>query len=93
MVYLQDVITLISCLTEQANVHGYSLEQPSKGSWAIQTVTPKSLQTTTFSCGLWVLATIGAVLSGKHVTGMTEDDISLFRTALVHHVLGLPVFQ
>jgi hypothetical protein len=87
----QDILTLVKCLVEQANAHGHPLQSHMGSTWDIQMLTSQPLQTSTISCGLWVLATIGAVLSGKHVTGMTEADMVPFRTILLQRVLTLPV--
>ena len=41
-------------------------------------------------CGLWVLATISAVLRGFHVAKLVEEDMVHFRTLLLSHLLVLP---
>ena len=32
-----------------------------------------------YDCGLWVLATVAAVLRGHDATGLTENDMLAFR--------------
>ena len=49
------------------------------------------MQTNSVDCGLWVLATIAAVLRGFHVTGIAEQDMVHFRVLLLWHLLILPV--
>jgi hypothetical protein len=49
------------------------------------------LQTNGYDCGVWVLASIAAVLRGFDVTGFSETDIPWFRQFIMYHVLSLPV--
>lgn len=49
------------------------------------------MQTNSIDCGLWVLATIAAVLRGFQVTGLVERDMVYFRALLLKHLLVLPV--
>jgi Ulp1 family protease len=48
------------------------------------------MQTTTYDCGLWVLAGIAAGLRGRHFTGLSEADMRTFRRRLFHIVSDLP---
>ena len=47
------------------------------------------VQLNDYDCGLWVLATIAAVLRGFDVTGLTELHIPAFRRYLHRLVLTL----
>ena len=47
------------------------------------------IQTNNHDCGLWVLATIAAVLRGFDVTGLAERHMLWFRGYLHHLVLTL----
>jgi Ulp1 family protease len=49
------------------------------------------LQTNSYDCGLWVLASIAAVLQGFDMTGFSETDMPWFRQFLISQVLTLPV--
>jgi hypothetical protein len=51
------------------------------------------LQTNAYDCGVWVLASIAAVLHGFDVTGFSEADIPWFRQFLMYHILLLPVLS
>jgi len=44
-----------------------------------------------YDCGLWVLATVAAVLRGHDATGLTENDMLAFRYYLRSFVLLMPV--
>ena len=45
--------------------------------------------TSSYSCGLWVLAVIAAVLRGCHMTSLVEDDMGDLRRAILRHVIYL----
>jgi hypothetical protein len=79
----------VTGLIGQANDHGHALPS-SPQPWDIRTVTPRLLQTSTYDCGLWVLAAIAAVLAGRHLPGLKEEDMGGFRSQLYHLVLSLP---
>jgi Ulp1 family protease len=49
------------------------------------------LQTNGYDCGVWVLASVAAVLRGFDVTGFSEPDIPWFRQFIMYHILSLPV--
>jgi hypothetical protein len=49
------------------------------------------LQTNGYDCGVWVLASIAAVLRGFDVMGFSETDIPWFRQFIMYHVLSLPI--
>jgi hypothetical protein len=48
------------------------------------------LQTNGHDCGVWVLASVAAVLRGFDVTGFSEADMPWFRQFLLYHILSLP---
>ncbi|KAH6893755.1 hypothetical protein BKA70DRAFT_1118807 [Coprinopsis sp. MPI-PUGE-AT-0042] len=58
--------------------------------WDIRVLLGSPVQTTSHSCGLWVLASIGAVLSARHMTGLSEKDMLSFRAILLSQVRLLP---
>ncbi|KAF8120229.1 hypothetical protein EV363DRAFT_1191626 [Boletus edulis] len=60
-------------------------------SWMAYPVTVFPLQSNNYDCGIWVLASIAAVLRGYDVTGLSEGDITCFRQYLHALVLSLPV--
>ncbi|KAG2048172.1 hypothetical protein BDR06DRAFT_896156, partial [Suillus hirtellus] len=47
-------------------------------------------QTNGYDCGVWVLAAIAAVLRGRHVTGLCEDDMHHLRHYLRALILSVP---
>jgi Ulp1 family protease len=48
------------------------------------------VQTNGHDCGVWVLATVAAVIHGFDSTGLKEVEIADFRRYLYHLVLALP---
>ena len=46
-------------------------------------------QTNSYDCGVWVLASITAVLRGFDVTGLQEADISAFRYFLLDLIVKM----
>jgi Ulp1 family protease len=46
-----------------------------------------------YDCGVWVLASIAAVLRGFDVTGFGEVDMPWFRQFLISHILSLPMLS
>ena len=58
--------------------------------WVIQPLITAPVQTTMFSCGLWVLAAVAAILRGHHTTGVCEREIAEFRMLLYKWSLTLP---
>lgn len=51
------------------------------------------LQNNDFDCGLWVLATIFAVVRGNHITGLHEWDMDNLRRYMRTMVLALPALS
>lgn len=49
------------------------------------------LQTNDYDCGIWLLASVAAILRGYDVTGLDEGNILHFRQYLEALVLSLPV--
>ena len=49
------------------------------------------IQTNDYDCGLWVLASVAAVLRGHDATGLTESNMLAFRYYLRSCVLSIPV--
>ncbi|KAG0700906.1 hypothetical protein DFH29DRAFT_806962, partial [Suillus ampliporus] len=47
--------------------------------WVARPLTLKPLQTNGYDCGVWVLATIIAVLCGQQLTQLREDEMSDLR--------------
>lgn len=48
------------------------------------------VQTNGYDCGVWVLAAVAAVLRGRHVTGLCEDDMHHLRHYLRALILSVP---
>ena len=49
----------------------------------------RALQTNGYDCGLWVLATVAAVLRGHDATGLTESNMLSLRYYLRSSVLSM----
>ncbi|KIJ59526.1 hypothetical protein HYDPIDRAFT_100554, partial [Hydnomerulius pinastri MD-312] len=60
--------------------------------WTARPTTTLPLQTNSYDCGIWVMATIAAVLCGFDATGLTEADMAAFRHYLRALVLSILVF-
>lgn len=58
--------------------------------WQTRALNVNPCQSNTYDCGLWVLAAMIAVLRGRHVTGLLEEQMSDFRHYLCSLVLSLP---
>ena len=81
---------LITRLVLASNREGHPLHIITEEGWTAQPLLLDAVQNDSFSCGLWVLAGIAAVLRGCHVTGLKEGELKTFRQALVRHVYALP---
>ena len=81
---------LITRLVLASNREGHPLHVVTEEGWTTQPLLLDAVQKDAFSCGLWVLASIAAVLRGCHITGLTGGEIETFRCALVRHVYALP---
>ena len=81
---------LITRLVLASNREGRPLHIITEEGWTAQPLLLDAVQNDSFSCGLWVLAGIAAVLRGCHVTGLKEGELETFRQALVRHVYALP---
>ncbi|KZP30810.1 hypothetical protein FIBSPDRAFT_1038058 [Athelia psychrophila] len=57
--------------------------------WVAYPALVHSVQTNNHDCGIWVLASIAAVLKGFHTTGLTETDMPGFRRWLHNVVLSM----
>ena len=51
----------------------------------------RALQTNDYDCGLWVLATVAAILQGHDAMGLREGDMPAFRWYLLTCILSIPV--
>jgi hypothetical protein len=85
-------VHLVAALIREAGPNGYSISAGT-GAWDVQSLAEAAVQTTGHSCGLWVLATIGAMLSGRHVTNLKGRDMVRMRTLLRSHIVQLPVYK
>ena len=83
---------LVAALIREAGANGYPVSAGT-GSWHVRSLTEVAVQTTGHSCGLWVLATIGAMLSGRHVTNLKERDMIRMRSLLRSHIIQLPMYE
>ncbi|GLB45913.1 hypothetical protein LshimejAT787_3800020 [Lyophyllum shimeji] len=87
---IQEIMQLITRLVLVANRHGHSLHVVTEEGWTARPVVTDARQTNGVDCGLWVLANVGAVLSGFHVTGLVENNMPHLRALLLRHLLALP---
>lgn len=58
--------------------------------WKARVLNVNPCQSNTYDCGLWVLAAMIAVLRGRHVTGLHEEQMSDLRHYLCNLVLSIP---
>lgn len=87
--YFQEIMLLITRLVLASNKEGHPLHVVTEEGWSSQPLLLQGVQNDHYSCGLWVLAGIAAVLRGCHVTGITEGELPDFRQAVLRHILNL----
>ncbi|KAH6910031.1 hypothetical protein BKA70DRAFT_1101473 [Coprinopsis sp. MPI-PUGE-AT-0042] len=89
---VRHIVTFIHHLVVIGTHHGKLFRQPIPLDvpWDIRVLSKTAVQTTSYSCGLWVLASIGAVLSARHTTGLSELDMASLRSILLSRVRLLP---
>ncbi|EDQ98442.1 uncharacterized protein LACBIDRAFT_335960 [Laccaria bicolor S238N-H82] len=80
-----EIMLLITCLVLASNHEGHPLHVITEEGWTTQPLLLNAVQKDAFSCGLWVLAAIAAVLRGCHITGLKEGEIETFRRALLNY--------
>lgn len=80
---------LINRLVLASNQEGHPLHVITEEGWSAQPLLLHGVQKDHFSCGVWVLASIAAVLRGCHVTGIREREIQDFRHLLLRHIMNL----
>ena len=80
---------LITQLVLASNRNGQPLHVDTKESWTARPLLLGATQTLSYSCGLWVLAVIAAVLRGCHMTSLVEDHMGDLRRAILWHVIYL----
>ncbi|KAG1836304.1 hypothetical protein F4604DRAFT_1886125 [Suillus subluteus] len=86
---VKDIMNLIARLSSIAHQRRGSDRIDLKG-WVARPLTLDPLQTNGYDCGLWVLATLAAVLQGAHRSGMCEEDMIAFRHYIRTLVMRLP---
>lgn len=87
---IKEIMLFVTRLVILANRKNCPLHVVTEEGWTATPVSVQSTQTNGFDCGLWVLATIAAVLRGYDATGLTEGDMTRFREVLLDNVLALP---
>lgn len=88
---IKEIMILITHLVLIANKHGCPLHIVTEEGWTAHPISVECVQTNGVDCGLWVLATITAILRGYHAAGLAEGDMSRFRTLLLDNILVLPL--
>ncbi|KAF9231589.1 hypothetical protein BU15DRAFT_90869 [Melanogaster broomeanus] len=88
---VQDIMKLITRLLNIAKRKNREIQGGSID-WIARPTSTLPLQTNGHDCGIWVLATIAAVLRGYDATGLKETDMPAFRHYLRALVLSIPVF-
>ncbi|KAG1878248.1 hypothetical protein F4604DRAFT_1880298 [Suillus subluteus] len=86
---VKDIMNLIARLSSIAHQWHGSDRIDLRG-WVARPLTLDPLQTNGYNCGLWVLATLAAVLRGAHRSGMCEEDMIAFRHYICTLVMRLP---
>ncbi|KAJ3558744.1 hypothetical protein NM688_g740 [Phlebia brevispora] len=78
---VQDALSLVETLLG----HDTSLNV-----WTAYPLSTTAQQTNGYDCGVWVLATMAAIMRGYEVTGLKEPDMHAFRKLLLCLALCLP---
>ncbi|KAG1779269.1 hypothetical protein EV702DRAFT_1195245 [Suillus placidus] len=86
---VKDIMNLIARLSSIAHQRRGSDRIDLKG-WVARPLTLNALQTNGYDCGLWVLATLAAVLRGAHRSGICEEDMIAFRHYIRTLVIRVP---
>ncbi|KAI0059024.1 hypothetical protein BV25DRAFT_1775438, partial [Artomyces pyxidatus] len=76
------VLQFIGTLVQVARMRGLQVEFDSSP-WKACVVPSQALQKNTYDCGVWVLATIAAVIRGFDLVDLSEIDIRRFRSFLL----------
>ncbi|KAG1867477.1 hypothetical protein C8R48DRAFT_771969 [Suillus tomentosus] len=87
---VKDIMKFICRLLIVARYHNKEVHIDLDG-WVARPLTIKALQTNGYDCGVWILANIIAVLRGRQITGLREDEMKDLRYYLHTRVLSLPV--
>ncbi|KAG6907112.1 hypothetical protein DXG01_010488 [Tephrocybe rancida] len=90
---IKDVCCFIERLVVNANRHGHELHVVTEEGWTARPVLLRPCQTNGYDCGVWVLATIAAVLCGFHCSGLLESDMQALQSLILRHILALPVYN
>ncbi|OBZ78541.1 Ubiquitin-like-specific protease 1A [Grifola frondosa] len=77
-----DILEVFFRLEGRAIQEGKIMTRASK-TWLARPTMSLAMQTNSYDCGLWVLASILAIFRGSDVTSMVETNISAFRAYLV----------
>ncbi|KIM50843.1 hypothetical protein SCLCIDRAFT_144566, partial [Scleroderma citrinum Foug A] len=75
---IMDIMQLISCLSFVASKK-LRIAQNVWGSWSAYSIVLEPMQTNGYDCGLWVLAQVVAVLRGRDITNLREEDLGKFQ--------------
>ncbi|KAG2751616.1 hypothetical protein P692DRAFT_20774814 [Suillus brevipes Sb2] len=89
---VKDIIRLIARFLAVAHQRGHHFHIDLEG-WVARPLNVICLQNNDFDCGLWVLATIFAVVRGNHITGLHEWDMNNLRHYMRTMVLALPALS
>ncbi|KAH6910088.1 hypothetical protein BKA70DRAFT_1100641, partial [Coprinopsis sp. MPI-PUGE-AT-0042] len=90
---LSHILTLIQCLVLAANTNGKHLPIITELCWDVHPAVVHRVQTSSTTCGVWVLAQVAAILRGYHTTGLNEEELVSFRACLyrlIHTIAILP---
>ncbi|KAI9057974.1 cysteine proteinase, partial [Trametes sanguinea] len=82
---IHKIVVKLQTLASQTHTHAAPLS-----SWVGHPSSLKTLQTDTYNCGVWILACMVAILSGKSSIDATEDEIKQFRYWLFVEAFSLP---
>ncbi|KAG1735673.1 uncharacterized protein EDB91DRAFT_1348200 [Suillus paluster] len=88
---LKDIMKLVCRLLVVAHQRDKQVHIDLDG-WVARPLTVKPLQTNGYDCGVWILAAMIAVLCGRHITRLQEEEMSDLRYYLRARVLSIPAF-
>ncbi|TFK18317.1 hypothetical protein FA15DRAFT_709976 [Coprinopsis marcescibilis] len=85
----ENTMLLVVRLARLSALNGHRWDIPLTSGWTARPVLTTSLQHDGYSCGIWVLVEILAVLHSQHLTGLTENDLPSFRRTILNCILAL----
>ncbi|KAG2140909.1 uncharacterized protein EDB93DRAFT_644759 [Suillus bovinus] len=87
---VKDIKKLVGRFLAIARIKRHGGVQIEPEDWQVRTLNVNPCQSNGYDCGLWILAAMIAVLRGRHVTGLHENQMSALRHYLHSLVFSIP---